>query len=63
MKILESQNAVLTNYEVHQFLVNRGEVSAKRNGREKPRRRGPIEKFIDEVCLHGGDTYHVAYST
>jgi hypothetical protein len=46
MKILESQNAVLTNYEVYQHLMDR-----ERMLKEK-RRRGPgnLATLVKEVC-------------
>lgn len=48
MKILEAQNALLSNFEVYQFLAERQE----RLGKQKQnRRRGPgnLETLIHEV--------------
>ena len=48
MKILEAQNAVLSNYEVYEFLVERQERLSKQ---KQHRRRGPgnLETLIHEV--------------
>lgn len=51
MKILEAQNAILTNYEVYQFLSERNDKSA----REKhSRRRGPgnLETLAREIMQY-----------
>ncbi len=48
MKILEAQNALLTNYEVYQFLAER---QARLAAQKHNRRRGPgnLETLIREV--------------
>jgi hypothetical protein len=46
MKILESQNAVLSNYEVYQHLVDY-QNTLKQNNRKGP---GNLATLIREVC-------------
>lgn len=47
MKVIESQSAVLTNYEVYQHLVD------QRDRYKKTKRRGPpnLETVVREVCV------------
>ncbi|OAA67217.1 calcitonin protein-related peptide-receptor component protein [Niveomyces insectorum RCEF 264] len=51
MKILEAQNALLTNYEVYQFLVERNEQLARQ---KHARRRGPgnLETLARELLQY-----------
>lgn len=48
MKVIESQSAVLTNYEVYQHVVDQRERYKKNN-----KRRGPpnLETVVREVSL------------
>lgn len=47
MKVIESQSAVLSNYEVYQHLVD------QRDRYKKTKRRGPpnLETVVREVCF------------
>ena len=54
MKILEAQNALLSNYEVYEFLAERQERLAKQQKQNRRRGPGNLETLIREVgyaCL------------
>ena len=59
MKILESQQAVLTNYEVYQHILE------QRARYAKTKRRGPgnYKTLVDEVSYFGRDENGVMRST
>lgn len=48
MKILESQNALLSNYEVYQHITDQ----RKRNTAQNRRVPGPVHHVMTEVGLH-----------
>lgn len=52
MKVLEAQNALLSNFEVFEFLTERQEQLGKQKQKQS-RRRGPgtLETLIQEVRL------------